>query len=260
MLVGMAAAPAQTDPGLSTKPAGLTLTGEKIAPDVKPPDLSRPEMRQAELASTSAESEYLDASMRGEAWAQTKLGKIYVNSDDPSRIQQGIYLLRQAADQSDAEALFVLGSLAMAGHGMPQSTESAFDYCRRAAELNLPQAQYELAAMYALGRGTTMDSGKAIEWGRKAIDQGNTNAKYSVGRLLLVGEVESDQEEALELLAQAVDGGIDEAGIFLAEAYTSGRYGLPKDERAARRILGKLSMRGNTEAAGMLERMPAAAE
>ena len=148
----------------------------------------------------------------------------------------------------------------MAGHGLPQSTDTAFDYCRRAAELGLPEAQYELAAMYALGRGTAVDNNKALEWGRKAMDQGNLDAKYSVGRLLLIRENASDQKEALELLNQAIDGGIDEAGMFLAEAYTSGRHGVPQDQAAATAILGQLSARGNTKAAEAIKRMPSSTE
>ena len=260
LLASVVASPAQTDPGLSIKPAGVTLSGEKIGPEKPPVNLSRPEMSQAEFTPTT-ETEYFEAAMRGEAWAQAKLGKIYVAStDDPVRIAQGVHLLRQAAEQNDAEALFVLGSLSMAGHGLPQSTDTAFDYCRRAAELGLPEAQYELAAMYALGRGTAVDNNKALEWGRKAMDQGNLDAKYSVGRLLLIRENASDQKEALELLNQAIDGGIDEAGMFLVEAYTSGRHGVPQDQAAATAILGQLSARGNTKAAEAIKRMPSSTE
>ena len=79
-LANVAAGPAQTDPGLSIKPAGVTLSGERLAPEKAPVDLSRPEMRQTERLSTRLESEYADAAMRGEAWAQTRLGILYARS------------------------------------------------------------------------------------------------------------------------------------------------------------------------------------
>jgi TPR repeat protein len=199
--------------------------------------------------------------MRGEAWAQREVGKVYVAArDDTLQVERGARLLQQAADQNDAEALFVLGGLAMAGAGVSQSTMAAFDYCRRAAELDFADAQYELAAMYALGRGTAVDEGKALEWARKAMDQGNTKAKYSVGRLLLVGENPTNLKEAVDLLNQATDSGIDEAGILLAEAYYSGKHGLTQDTSAAVEILAKLSSRGNTKAGEIIERIKSAGE
>ena len=124
-LANVAAGPAQTDPGLSIKPAGVTLSGERLAPEKAPVDLSRPEMRQTERLSTRLESEYADAATRGEAWAQTKLGKFYVsNSEDVQLQQQGVELLRQAAEQDDAEAIYTLATATAAGAGVEQSIDS----------------------------------------------------------------------------------------------------------------------------------------
>lgn len=250
-------------PGVDPKPSGRTLWENVATPDPERPfiDLSRPESMERSIAPASENDTAYMAAMRGEAWAQTKVGKDYVATmEDDLRVRQGVRLLQQAAEQNDAEALFVLGSLAMAGVGIPRSTTAAFDYCRRAAELDFPDAQYELAAMYALGRGTEVDEQAALRWARKAMDQGNTKAKYSVGRLLLLGEKEADLPEAIDLLNQAIDSGIDEAGIFLAEAYYSGKHGLPQDTPAAVEILGKLSARGNTKADEIIARMKAVTE
>lgn len=249
---------ADRHPGLDPKPAERTLWDGAPLPDPERGtiDLSRPESIGRSFDPSNTGDPTYDAAMRGEAWAQREVGKQYVASpEDTVSVDQGVRLLQQAAEQNDAEALFVLGSLSMSGLGMPQSTQAAFDYCRRAAELNFAEAQYELAAMYALGRGTDVDNAKALEWARKAVGQGNTKAKYSVGRLLLIGEAAADREEALSLLQQSIDAGIDEAGMFLAEAYATGRYGLAQDQSAAISILDKLSARGNTRAAEVIKRM-----
>jgi hypothetical protein len=250
-------------PGIETKPSGRALWENVPTPDPERAtiDLSRPDSLGRSFDPSSTGDPTYDAAMRGEVWAQTKVGKSFVSSpEDTLRVQQGVRLLQQAAEQNDAEAFFVLGSLAMAGVGVPQSTTAAFDYCRRAAELDFAEAQYELAAMYALGRGTEVDEEKALEWARKAMDQGNTKAKYSVGRLLLLRQSEADRPEAVDLLNQSIDSGIDEAGIFLAEAYYSGKYGLPQDTSAALKVLGKLSSRGNTQAVEIIGRIKAATE
>jgi len=254
---------ADDHPGIDPKPAGQALSDKApmTDPERRVIDLSRPESISRSFDPSKSGDPTYDAALRGEAWAQTKVGKSYVAStDDALRVQQGVRLLQQAAEQNDAEALFVLGSLAMAGVGVTQSTTAAFDYCRRAAEFGLAEAQYELAAMYALGRGTEVDEEKALQWARRAMDQGNIKAKYSVGRMLLLGENPTELREAIDLLNEATDSGIDEAGLLLAEAYYSGKNGLPQDTSAAVEILGKLSSKGNTKAEEIITRIKAAAE
>ena len=237
-LANVATGPAQTDPGLSIKPAGVTLSGERLAPEKAPVDLSRPEMRQTERLSTRLKTEYAEAAARGESWAQTKLGKIYVvSNDDELEQQRGIELLRQAAEQNDAEALYQLGALSVEGRGVPESTVQGFQYCKRAAELGYPPAFYQLAALYATGRGTATDEEQAIYWGRKAIEQGNTKAMYSIGRTLLLRGKPEETNEAVALLDQASAEGVVEAAVLLAEAYAKGSNGLNKDQGKARLLL-----------------------
>ncbi|MDA0294295.1 MAG: hypothetical protein O2957_09930, partial [Verrucomicrobia bacterium] len=58
-LANLTASPAQTDPGLSTKPAGVTLSGERLAPEKAPVDLSRPEPEATDFFATEEEKEFL---------------------------------------------------------------------------------------------------------------------------------------------------------------------------------------------------------
>lgn len=248
---------AQQSPGLSAKPSGRTLADPTASPTERPVDLTRPNP-QTRIGVSSSAGSIEEAAMRGDSWAQVQVGKSYVDSvDDDFKVQQGVSLLQQAAERNNAEALFMLGKLAMAGHGLPPSEDAAFKYCLKAAELGHRDAQYEVAAMYALGRGTNPDDAKAIEWGRKAIAQGDAKAKYSVGRLLLIRQDASDQREALDLLAQASDAGIDEAGMFLAEAQIDGKYGVIQDRSAGMAILEKVAARGNKRAKEVLAQLRA---
>jgi uncharacterized protein len=248
---------AQQSPGLSVKPSGRSLAEPTAPPAEQPVDLSRPNP-QTRIGVSSAGGSIEEAAMRGDSWAQVQVGKSYVDSgDDDLKVQQGVSLLQQAAEMNNAEALFILGKLAIAGHGLPPSEDEAFKYCRKAAELGHRDAQYEVAAMYALGRGTKPDDGKAIEWGRKAIAQGNPKAKYSVGRLLLIRQDAADQREALDLLDQASDAGIDEAGMFLAEAQVDGKYGVVQDRKAGMAVLEKVAARGNPKAKEVLVQLRA---
>lgn len=181
------------------------------------------------------EGEYFEPAMRGEAWAQTKLGKAYVASaDDPLRVQQGVQLLRQAAEQNDAEALLELSFLAASGRGMARSDLEAFEYCLQAAKAGLDQAQYRLALMYTDGKGTTADGNAAISWFRKAAMQGYTPAKHTLALALLESSREGNNNaEAIGWLESAAKDGHREALFFLAGATAYGDYGLVKDERKA---------------------------
>ena len=225
---------AQQSPGLSAKPSGRTLSEPSAPPAEQPVDLSRPNP-QSTIKNSSAEELFLDAAMRGEAWAQTKLGKLYTESpSDTVRWEQGVALLKKAADSNDTEALLTLSKLAARGQVMPQSLVDSFQFCSRAALLGSPEAQNALAGMYAEGRGTATDKDAAISWGRKSARAGYTPAKYALAMALLANEDSKESmSEAISWLQSAAKDGHTEALFFLAGATAHGDYGLTKDEKKA---------------------------
>ena len=247
-LANVAAGPAQTDPGLSTKPAGVTLSGERLAPEKAPVDLSRPEMRQTERLSTRLESEYADAATRGEAWAQTKLGKAYVTNLEDAQLQQrGVELLRQAAEQDDAEAIYLLATLSAAGVAVEQSNLNAFEQMKRAAELGFAEAQFELAMMYFEGRGVALNKDSAELWLREAAGRNHTEAQFLLGRTLLVSAEADRQAEGESHLERLLNSGHAPSAIFLADAVGNGKFGLVKDEFRAESLLKPFADRGNAD-------------
>jgi uncharacterized protein len=247
-LANVAAGPAQTDPGLSIKPAGMTLSGERLAPEKAPVDLSRPEMRQIERLSTRLESEYADAATRGEAWAQTKLGKIYVmTTSDELRQQRGVELLREAAEQDDAEAIYFLATLSAMGIGVKESKIDAFENMKRAAELGMAEAQFELALMHSEGRGTARNIDAAELWLRKAAGQNHEEAKFTLGRTLLVSAEADRKAEGEAYLEELSRSGHAPSAIFLADAVGNGKFGLMKDELKAESLLKPLAQQGNAD-------------
>jgi TPR repeat protein len=225
---------AQQSPGLSAKPSGRSLAEPSAPPAEQSVDLTRPNP-QAAIEETSEDNIYFAAAMQGQAWAQTKLGKLYTESpDDASRWTKGVDLLHQAADQNDTEALLALSRLAARGQAVPQSFVESFKFCSRAAQLGSPEAQNDLAGMYAGGRGIAKDMGAAISWGRKSAQAGYTPAKYALAMALLNAEDSSGStSEAVSWLQSAAKDGHVEALFFLAGATAHGDYGLTKDETKA---------------------------
>jgi hypothetical protein len=242
---------ADDHPGIEPKPRGRALGENLPMPDPERPtiDLSRPESLGRSLDPSSKDDVAYEAAMRGEAWAQTKVGKAYVATpDDPQRLELGINLLRAAAEQNDADALLSLSSLSESGTGMAQSQFDSFQYCAEAAKLGLAEAQHRLATMYAEGRGTTQDSDAAISWFRRAATQGYAPAKHSLALALLGSLREGESSaEALQWLESAAKDGQREAVFFLAGATAQGDFGLVKDERKAAEMALPMAEAGDVE-------------
>ncbi len=241
---------ADEHPGIDPKPSGWALWDNVRLPDPERGviDLSRPDSLGRGFEPQPEQDLVYEAAMRGEAWAQTKLGKSYVASpDDAVRMERGMDLLRSAAEQDYAEALFELAKMALAGRGMDRSPSTAFDQMKRAAELGLPDAEYELASMYSDGRGTNKDPVAALQWAQKAAANSHPKATSAVGMIMLQSEDPSKQAEGLAMLKRAVEAGSTDAALTLATAYARGRRGLSKDESAAEALLKKQAEDGDAE-------------
>jgi TPR repeat protein len=241
------AAFAQQNPGLSAQPAGRSLADPTATPEEKSVDLTRPQPG-TQIKATSSEELFFDAAMRGEPWAQTQLGKIYVEStNDPERRQKGMELLRQAAAQKDAEAIRLLANIAAVGVVDQPSNVVALQKLKEAAELGSPEAQYELASIYAEGRGVHRDMNQALVWGRKAAQQGNVQAQFSVGRTLIESGNPAQRTEGMTYLQQAADGGSVNATLYWANVVGKGEHGVPKDEIRAEALLKPWAEKGNAD-------------
>jgi TPR repeat protein len=235
------------DPGVTAKPSGRTLDDPDAIP-WEQPDFSRPERQQTTAEPTNAESDYFEAAMRGEAWAQTKLGKIYAAAaDDPERQRRGVELLQQAGEQNDAEAFYVLASLSAAGLGVEPSNVTAFEQMKRAADLGLAEAQFALGSMYFEGLGTAKDESAALASFRKAADGGNKEAMFAAGDLMLSQPDPEMRAEGLALINRAIESGHIWATLVLATAYGRGSNGLPKDEAKAEALLRPPAERGDAD-------------
>lgn len=247
-LAGGISAQGQQNPGLTVQPSGRSLAEPDATPVEKPVDLRRPEPAPVSLEPTLEEETFFAPAMRGEAWAQTKLGKLYMTAGgDPRRLEQGIDLLRKAAEQNDAEAIYLLASMAAAGAGLKQSNVEAFEQMKRAAELGFADAQFALGTMYFKGRGTTKNETAAVNWLRKAASGGNTEAMFSAGRIMLAQPDPEMRTEGLALMSRAIESGHLQATLMLATAYGRGSMGMPKDEAKAEALLKPAADRGDAD-------------
>ncbi len=117
--------------------------------------------------------------------------------------------LREAAEQGDAEAQFLLGKVyctgSFFGYSSAPATEATREgvtLIRRAAEQGDVEAQYELGAMYDMKScGIVAENEReAMRWYCKAAIQGDERAQsqlaeYSQTDIMILGESDSDSPE-----------------------------------------------------------------
>jgi uncharacterized protein len=247
-----ASAQAQQNPGLSVQPSGRSLDGTASAAAEQLPDLSRPETQSHELisrpAADSLRETLQEAADNGKAWAQTRLAQTYLEPPKTrERIQTAIALLRRAAEQNDAEALYLLAKMSAEGLGVKPSDVDAFAQMQRAADLGLADAQFALGTMYFEGRGTAQNEAAAVEEFRRAAAGGHREAMFAGGRILLSKTDPETRAAGLALMNRAIENGHIEATLMLATAYGRGSLGMPKDEAKAEALLKPGAERGNAE-------------
>jgi hypothetical protein len=90
---------------------------------------------------------------------------------------------RPLADQGNANAQSILGSMYSNGQGVPKDYVLAVKWYRLAADQGDANAQSNLGYMYANGRGVPKDYVLAVKWYRLAADQGNASAQFALGAM-----------------------------------------------------------------------------
>lgn len=82
--------------------------------------------------------------------AQVHLGRILINHNNPTLQQEGIAMLKQAADMPFAPAYLPLYVIYLEGDIVPKDKKLATEYLQKGAQLGDAQAQYVLADGYLM--------------------------------------------------------------------------------------------------------------
>jgi TPR repeat protein len=120
------------------------------------------------------------------------------------------------AENGDHRAMYALGSMYSAGHGVPQDYAEALKWFQRAAKYGRPDAEYKLGLMYFNGLGTEKDERKAINWFGKAAKKGLNTAQFRVGEMYAAGlGVQQNDVKAYAWLSVALEQGLSETRAVL---------------------------------------------
>lgn len=123
----------------------------------------------------------------------------------------------EAANDGDAQAMFLLSQSYEHGTGVAVDPVRALDWLQRSAAAGHPLASYNLGDRYLNGRGVAVDPAEAALWWRRAALQGLVQAQYNLGTLYLRGlGVEADRNQAVWWYRQAAAQGSARARQALA--------------------------------------------
>jgi TPR repeat protein len=155
--------------------------------------------------------------------AQTLLGLAYLNGDGVERNrEEGLRLLKLAADQGYADAQF---ALAQAWHAQAAMRAQAIALFESAANHGHLRAQFRLGELYKAGEISAATSGhrsnaphlqRAFEWFSKAAAQDDTAALFELGQMYAQGlGTKQNFEQAVEYFRQASSKGHAKAAFNL---------------------------------------------
>ena len=97
--------------------------------------------------------------------------------------------LREKAEQGQASAQILIGTMYWAGEGVSQDYQEAVRWYQAAADQGAAEAQVILGAMYRLGEGVPRDYKEAVRWYQLAADQGQALVRRLLGLGRLRGVV-----------------------------------------------------------------------
>ncbi len=121
------------------------------------------------------------------------------------------------AENGDHRAMYALGSMYAAGHGVPRDLKEALKWFRKAAAYGRPDAQYKIGLMYDRGLGLRQDYRKALSWYGKSAKNGFGLAQYKIGLMYIAGHgVKQNFIKAFAWLKTAVSQGVEDKNNDLA--------------------------------------------
>jgi localization factor PodJL len=145
------------------------------------------------------------AATKGDAVAQYDLGLQRIAAGNS---QEGLSLLRRAANQGLAMAQYRLAKLYERGEGVPTDLAQAKLWTERAAAAGNRKAMHDLGVFFARGEGAPFDETAAFRWFRQAADLGVADSQFNLGVLYQQGRgAEQNLTEAYHWYLVAARGG-----------------------------------------------------
>lgn len=225
-------------------------TNLNIAYHLPPPMTADPELEQAFELFRKGDMEHsvpvlLQYAEEGDPEVQSFVGTLYASGEGVEKdLEEANNWFSAAASQGFGDAEYNLGYDYMEGLGVEKDEETAFDLFSRAAEHGSAMGALHEAMCVAEGRGTEKDEKK----GEELLSLSERSEDTAVlSRLGLFYYESGRYVRAAVVLRKAADRGDPFSQYLLGTMYID-RLGVQKDDREARKWLGKAAKAGIPEA------------
>ena len=156
--------------------------------------------------------------------SQLNYGKMLLEAENPSKIDEGLKWLQAAVDRKQPDAAHILGTIYLLGqYGQPINYQKAIDCLIISAEAGNEDSQNAVGFIYSQPYLGQQNEKEAQKWFRKAASVGNLKAQSNLGTLLW-SKSTSDRHvriEALSWLLSASLQGDETAVKFLRDNFIS---------------------------------------
>jgi len=133
---------------------------------------------------------------QGYAPAQLALGETYRASWQPEIRGQAFPLLKAAAEQSDANALYRLWMYYGSDEDKNVDTVIIYEWLKKSAENGRAEAQLQLGWCYERGEGFPKDIEKAMEWYERGAETNDSHLQHGFALRFLHGDEWMAKDEA----------------------------------------------------------------
>ena len=216
--IGFSSKDHQLEKSATTAPTGAEVQPVKQRPIKQQPATPQqatelpPIEQQESTPQTSQPTNYVNVTIKaaeqGDAKAQFLLGTMYDDGKGvPQDYKQAVVWYRKAAEQGSPSGQILLGTMYDDGKGVPQNYKEAVTWYRKAAEQGDDVAQEQLGNMYHDGKGVLQDDVNAYAWASLAAAQGNVEAVK--GRDEIASYLTPDQRNKAQVLAAELQAKID---------------------------------------------------
>ena len=164
-------------------------------------------------------------SFQSTAWAIEQsqiiqLQQLYKQKD----LKAMLAIIHPLAEQGDASAQLLLGSMYEKGEGVKQDGFEATKWYRKAAKQGHAGAQASLGSAYVAGRGVRKDYTEAVKWFKKAAENGSADGQLKLGLMYFSGQgIQEDRTLAKEWLGKACNNG-EQTGCIYYDKLNRGEW------------------------------------
>jgi len=188
------------------------------------PDTAQAANDSGEFGSAIDFTMYKLAVESNDASAQYLVGRNFLKGKTVTKnVKEAIKWFKLAAEQNHQLAQYSLGRIYFFGDDVKRNTTLGMEYIVKAANNGLDEAQLFLGNYYLGNNGGKLDMELAKKWLLSASEFNNPRAQYQLGKILLEGGNDSDNDKAVKWLRAASDAGLLEASKLLKRIRTDGK-------------------------------------